>query len=144
MYVIIEFTETGEVEAVPDTWLRDDSVLWPPHSSGTIQNLIKNRGAPKECWNTYEIRQLTTASHYEKARQRLRKAEYTSDLQSDEDNGTQKRKKRPTLRYIEESDSDRAGGFPHTKKENDGERFEFSAAAATNTTNNAAEEHACG
>ncbi|XP_014671825.1 PREDICTED: uncharacterized protein LOC106812455 [Priapulus caudatus] len=116
MYVIVEFLETGEVEAVPDTWIQENSVLWPPHSSGTIKNLIKNHGAPKECWITYEIRKLTTASDYDKARQKLRMAEYTSDLQSEEDNSTQKRKKRPTLRYISETDSDLEVSPPLKKK----------------------------
>ncbi|KAI0236521.1 hypothetical protein LSAT2_009681 [Lamellibrachia satsuma] len=102
MYYIVEFVESDpkEIELVPECWLTESGgCFWPPFKQ--ITKAIKTCQSPDGNWQVYRVRKLCTASTYEIGRNKLPEAEYTSDLHSSD--GTellQKRKKRPTARYV--------------------------------------------
>ena len=57
-FVIVEFVEKKEVEAVPSTWLRNTKgklkCLWPP--SGSISILVNTYTTPAPNWTKFNVR----------------------------------------------------------------------------------------
>ncbi|XP_062597855.1 uncharacterized protein LOC134259266 isoform X2 [Saccostrea cucullata] len=107
-YAVVEFTEEEEVEVVPVKWLATDekTCYWPNmRSTAKISGLIKAEVEPKENFKQLPVRVLAKAADYEDARKKLSKAIYTSDLQTDTEETTPKRAKRPNPRFIS-SDSE--------------------------------------
>lgn len=102
-YAVVEFTEEDEVEVVPVGWLADggNKCNWPNiRSTAKISSLIKADVAPKDDFKLLPIRVLAKTADYEDARKKCSKATYTSDLQTDAEDATPKRAKRPNPRFI--------------------------------------------
>lgn len=84
-WTVVEFLETQTVEAVPTGWLHNNQCYWPPMARSKLMNEIKNNVSPNTCWPLYNIRIFKdgTFEEYFTARKKAKKAEDTSDLNSD-------------------------------------------------------------
>ncbi|XP_077531640.1 uncharacterized protein LOC144144132 [Haemaphysalis longicornis] len=70
--------------------------FWPPDSRSAEQ-LAKSASSPKSDWQLVPCTQLQSFSTYEQARKKLRRAEDTSDLESEMDLGRGKKKKKQVV-----------------------------------------------
>ncbi|CAH1102781.1 unnamed protein product [Psylliodes chrysocephalus] len=112
MYCLIEFKEKdgGGLAVVSDTWLtpRKKQVYWPPYKdNGQFRKaLTKGEEVNSETWKLYDIhRTFYECDDYAKACIKLKKAQVTSDIQSDENEEViQKRRRIP--RKLSYSDSE--------------------------------------
>ncbi|KAJ8929887.1 hypothetical protein NQ314_017381 [Rhamnusium bicolor] len=112
-FVGVEFAANEGLAIVSVNWLTPrKKVFWPDSKKQSCyEKLLKNHTIPDEdSWQLYPIQRcFFNTDTYEKARQKLKKAELTSDLQSDESDSEllQSRKVRARKRPISESsDSD--------------------------------------
>ncbi|KAG9278043.1 hypothetical protein AMEX_G5834 [Astyanax mexicanus] len=110
MFHIVEFRESSEVEVVPDSWVKNNSCLWPSYKSvGRIRQAICRQEIPGDSWKSFEIRVLCTEVTYQDARAKLPRAAVTSDLQSDENDDRPayfKRKNRGSKMFISSGSED--------------------------------------
>lgn len=111
---MVEFLEENEVAIVLCSWLLGrNKCLWPRwRSTERVNKAIRDRVKPDEDFSEFDVHILFETDNYDKAREKLRKAENNTDLDTtdvDED----KRKRRPNTRY-EDSDSEQCG-TPHKR-----------------------------
>lgn len=112
-YSVVEFTDAdgGGLALVNCKWFtpRKKEVFWPPYKNPSLFNkALKNGESPEISWKSYSIkRNYYQSSNYDAARKKLKLAEDTSDLQSDNSEQPIKkaRIKRPPKRlYLNSSD----------------------------------------
>ncbi|XP_048248819.1 uncharacterized protein LOC124115800 isoform X2 [Haliotis rufescens] len=88
MYKVVLFTDDDELAVVPSNWLDGKGCcLWPPFKSSTkLTKAVINQEKSSETWRSYQIWLLPggESDNYERAREKLRLAEDTSDLQTAE------------------------------------------------------------
>ncbi|ELU12711.1 hypothetical protein CAPTEDRAFT_208485 [Capitella teleta] len=108
-FLVVEFTETKEVEVIPKTWLKcNQTAYWPPLRSVTAILKAQNKASaldPKT-WTQFTIRILKFFDKIEDARQSLQMASFESDLDTeiDEVTGRPVRKQRPRQESCSEED----------------------------------------
>ncbi|XP_071573407.1 uncharacterized protein [Temnothorax nylanderi] len=92
-WTVVIFTEEDNVEAVPSNWIHDNKCYWPSLTSEKLKAAIKNHNEPNVSWPSYPIRILRngTFSNYSTAQDKCRKAEYTSDINSDRSFGNKRK-----------------------------------------------------
>lgn len=57
MYHIVEFTDTGDTEVVPDQWVRDERAVWPPYKERQrCDKAIMKAHPPGASWESFAIR----------------------------------------------------------------------------------------
>ena len=58
MFIVVEFTKTCEVEAVPHTWMvRNTHCVWPPYKgTSRVNKAIINEEEPERFWAKYDAR----------------------------------------------------------------------------------------
>ena len=55
-WCVVQFS-SGGTEIVPHTWVKGETVLWPPYTpkeSAKVRAAIRRRDEPIEGWHTYE------------------------------------------------------------------------------------------
>ncbi|KAF5283700.1 hypothetical protein FQA39_LY17248 [Lamprigera yunnana] len=104
-WIVIKFIEDNTVQAVPTRWiLNNDKCFWPPYPQDRLIQSIKRCEHQMDNWLVYEIKIFCNSTYYDyqTARQKEKKAEVESDLNSDiEDNN-----KRRRIQEIYSSDED--------------------------------------
>nr|XP_054759088.1 uncharacterized protein LOC129265124 [Lytechinus pictus] len=106
-YAVVAFEDEDDAVAlVSASWIVNEGgehfSYWPGHQQ-TMR--AKRHVIPdKQTWGRHKIRVLKVTSNYEKARSKARKAEETSNLDTDEESS--QRKRHAPLRLLSESDSD--------------------------------------
>ncbi|XP_077536344.1 uncharacterized protein LOC144148703 isoform X2 [Haemaphysalis longicornis] len=85
--------EDDDLGIVHSKWMKGKACFWPPDSRSAEQ-LAKSASSPTSDWQLVPCTQLQSFSTYEQARKKLRRAEDTSDLESEMDLGRGKRKKK--------------------------------------------------
>ncbi|XP_014675318.1 PREDICTED: uncharacterized protein LOC106815378 [Priapulus caudatus] len=97
MFTVVVFKDTNEVELVASNWLKKEYAYWPPlQSSSAIGKAVRDRLEPDlKTWSPYKIRVLCTCHSYEDGRKKVKRAEETSDVQTDDGEGSRKRKRKP-------------------------------------------------
>lgn len=123
-FSVVEFTETYEVAIVPSKWLvGKEYSMWPTWKSiNRTEKAVRQLEHPDETFATHPIRIMYQTDSYQKARDKLKKAEMTSDLQTEDEPDYQpedKRKRRPTSRYQSISDSSETDTSPVKGKDGD-------------------------
>ncbi|XP_071834544.1 uncharacterized protein [Apostichopus japonicus] len=108
-YAIVIFTGQGEVALVPEVWcIGTDLCYWPPYKTMLrFEKAVHSCQPPSEQWSKHKIRILSTTDSYEKACRLVRKAEDTSDIQTDANDNPANppcRKRKRRSRYISDSD----------------------------------------
>ncbi|XP_056606462.1 uncharacterized protein LOC130424640 isoform X2 [Triplophysa dalaica] len=110
LFCVVEFideTFDGQsvVDIIPTCWMTEEQnkCFWP--SGRNVTKAVKDRQKQEESWPKYSIRVLGWADTFEAARKKSKKAEATSDLQTDGDDLPARRKRRapkPLLASSEE------------------------------------------
>ncbi|XP_062569804.1 uncharacterized protein LOC134231846 [Saccostrea cucullata] len=100
MFAVVHFVDDESVECVPKSWLEGQYCYWP---NSNAKRKIKKMSLPdKESWKKFKFRKIgQDYEDYETARKNLKKAEETSNLESEEDS----RKRKLPARLISESES---------------------------------------
>ncbi|KAK2181461.1 hypothetical protein NP493_397g02016 [Ridgeia piscesae] len=115
MYVIVEFALDGSIALIHEKWMTTEkSCMWPGSKSAMkIDKAVRSGMEPDSSFQAHECRVLYTSSFYDKARKKLQQAEMTSDLATEAEEETpKKRQKRPTSRYLlSDSDSDSGSAY---------------------------------
>lgn len=109
-FVVVEFLQECAVEVVLKSWIFDDAngttyCYWP--TVGASAKVKKQQLPDKEKWATYEIRIFSYAGTYDKALERSKRAEETSNIDSDLE-GLKRRPTRKPAKYdfSEEEEAD--------------------------------------
>ncbi|XP_077536346.1 uncharacterized protein LOC144148703 isoform X3 [Haemaphysalis longicornis] len=93
-FILVKFPEEDDdLGIVHSKWMKGKACFWPPDSRSAEQ-LAKSASSPTSDWQLVPCTQLQSFSTYEQARKKLRRAEDTSDLESEMDLGRGKRKKK--------------------------------------------------
>ncbi|XP_061190147.1 uncharacterized protein LOC133198007 [Saccostrea echinata] len=101
MFAVVHFPDEDCVECVPMSWLHEGKCYWPQKEA---KKKIKNLAIPdKEKWTLYNIRKLgQDYEDYDTARKYCKKAEETSNFETDDDT----RKKKTPARFYSSSESE--------------------------------------
>ncbi|KAK4886522.1 hypothetical protein RN001_002793 [Aquatica leii] len=109
-FVGVQFSQDGGLAVVHEKWLtpRKTEVYWPPcKKQHDYDKLLKCGDEPKDHWQLFSISKLYFESdNFEVARKKIKKLEFTSDIQSDEDCSLLKRKRTAPLRFSHGSSSE--------------------------------------
>ncbi|XP_071581906.1 uncharacterized protein [Temnothorax nylanderi] len=101
MYCVAEFIETAETEVIPIKWMneKETKCFWPYYkSTDRVKKAVLSIEIPNpNTWTEYAARVLHKYNTYQEARFHLSKAEYTSHLDSEENNDNEYRKKRKRI-----------------------------------------------
>ncbi|KAL1488600.1 hypothetical protein ABEB36_014404 [Hypothenemus hampei] len=112
MYNVIEFTKNcgGGLGVINETWLtpRRKQCFWPPFKNQKMFNkCLANKDEPEENWQIYDIeRHYYQTCDLDIALRKLKTAEETSDLQTEEEEILRKRKRKPPRRFSTSSSDD--------------------------------------
>ncbi|KAJ8931529.1 hypothetical protein NQ314_015544 [Rhamnusium bicolor] len=120
-FVGVEFAANEGLAIVSVNWLthRKKEVFWPDSKKQSCyEKLLKNHTIPDEdSWQLYSIQRcFFNTDTYEKARQKLKKAELTSDLQSDESDSELLESKKVRARKRPISESSDSGDSDESKQ----------------------------
>ncbi|CAH1183033.1 unnamed protein product [Ceutorhynchus assimilis] len=107
-WTVVHFDDDDTVEAVPSIWIHGDQCLWPPYNHDKLQKAIQN-GEMNSHWPSHKITLFKDARFrdYSTARSKARKAEVTSDLNSDDGKNKRQRKKKFMSSSESESEDNR-------------------------------------
>ncbi|XP_005100489.1 uncharacterized protein LOC101847266 [Aplysia californica] len=93
MFKIIKFPEQGEVGMISHAWKINESEVWHPHgrNKATLNKMIRAHAVPVPGpdWKKHKVWTIYETDDFDKARQKLRAAEETSDL----DTGSERKRK---------------------------------------------------
>ncbi|XP_065673290.1 uncharacterized protein LOC136090508 isoform X1 [Hydra vulgaris] len=93
MFYIVHFLNDNTVEYVPKEWLNGNSeCMWPKCSMTSLKGMRRKRQIPNKDWERYKIRILSTADCEERALKKLKISEETSDLASEYEGNSCRRK----------------------------------------------------
>ncbi|XP_065665166.1 uncharacterized protein LOC136086733 isoform X3 [Hydra vulgaris] len=109
MFAVVEFITYGTVDIIPVEWFtsaEEDECFWPDtEAKHKVSKLVQTSANPNKNWNKYKIRTLGKAVTYQRAVEKCKVAEYSSDLQTDrEEDG--KRRKRKIIAPADDTNSD--------------------------------------
>ncbi|KAG5278236.1 hypothetical protein AALO_G00096720 [Alosa alosa] len=114
LYSVVQFPNGGTA-IVLQSWLRDNTLLWPPKKI-PLAKALQQRMEPDSTWITYsDVCQLITCQTYEEARRGEHKYNTTmcatAEIESEEEKEEEreKRKTKPNPLYMD-SDSDEPSG----------------------------------
>ncbi|XP_015428713.1 PREDICTED: uncharacterized protein LOC107185531 [Dufourea novaeangliae] len=107
-WTIAKFTDNDSVEAVPTNWLHCNMCYWPMLPKNQLLSAIKNHEPPNTSWPSYEVSvfRYATYDNYGKAQAKARVVEDRSDLQTDTDGNTKRKRIETGVRSDEESLND--------------------------------------
>ncbi|KAK8770602.1 hypothetical protein V5799_012932 [Amblyomma americanum] len=105
-YAIVEFTELDQVEDVPALWIEDNKCAWPEKLKGDrVTSMVKKAVIPDVLWKWFEITVKGLFATYDKARKKLERSQYTSELGSDSETPNRKRIRRPPPQWLMDKDT---------------------------------------
>ncbi|KAK3868237.1 hypothetical protein Pcinc_003932 [Petrolisthes cinctipes] len=109
-FVVVELLHEEAVEVVHKSWIvKDDYVIycyWPPRA-GASAKVKKEEMPDKEKWKLYEIRIFSFAETYTKALERAKRAENTSNIDTDPEDIKRRVIKKPAkFIFSEEEEAD--------------------------------------
>lgn len=105
-FAVVEFLDSRTVAIIPRNWFtgqEEEECFWPPFSTVNVDRCVREGREPQEDWMKFQVRVLGKAADYTAARTKLRKAEVTSDLQTDPEPERAKRKRK---RKVIDTESD--------------------------------------
>ncbi|XP_077277449.1 uncharacterized protein LOC143905743 isoform X3 [Temnothorax americanus] len=84
-WTIVIFTDEDCVEVVPSSWILNDKCYWPTLTPDKLKAAVKNHNALDTSWPSYPIRLIRNGTFYDysTAEKKCKRAEYTSDVNSD-------------------------------------------------------------
>ncbi|CAL1677371.1 unnamed protein product [Lasius platythorax] len=84
-WTVVRFEDENVVEAVPTTWIVNNRCYWPPYTIENILKSIKDHVDFDPSWTSYEVYVFknSTSESYQACRLKTKKAEDTSNLNSD-------------------------------------------------------------
>ncbi|CAL1681096.1 unnamed protein product [Lasius platythorax] len=105
-WTVVRFIDEDTVEAVPSSWIVQNRCYWPPFKNEKIMAIIRKNEEPNTCWPSYEISifRNSTFADYKTAREKCKKSECTSDLNSEIDEQRKRSSKRPLSSSEDEDD----------------------------------------
>lgn len=79
------FTDEDSVEVVPTTWISNNKCYWPSLTTEKLKAAVKRHDPPNTSWPLYSVRLIRngTFANYSTAEEKCKKAEYSSDINSD-------------------------------------------------------------
>ncbi|XP_031346380.1 uncharacterized protein LOC116173183 isoform X2 [Photinus pyralis] len=106
-WTVVCFTNDETVEAVPTKWLSGDQCLWPVVTRDKLNTYIR-KCEFNSCWPSHTVRTFRNATYdnYSVARSKANKAENTSDLNTDCDDGPLSGKRKRKKKVISSSSDD--------------------------------------
>lgn len=108
-YSVVEFNDKSAA-VICNSWFvgeEEEYCLWPNEQSTKVGRLAKAEQQPCMEWKKYKIRVLGKAGNYERAVQKLRMCEETSDLNTDLEESCHKRRRIRNRKYMTlDSDSE--------------------------------------
>ncbi|XP_031335035.1 uncharacterized protein LOC116164914 [Photinus pyralis] len=146
-FIGVQFEEGETIAIVNKSWLtpRKQEVFWPPYrTQEQYYRSLKNHEAPSETtWKLYKVSRIFfEEDDYEKALQKIKLTEVTSDVQTD--NETAKRKRKAPRRLLTSSEHSSESGseedklprrFPRLKSSNLESQSSFIQSSSPWTTN---------
>ncbi|XP_043212048.1 uncharacterized protein LOC122391391 isoform X3 [Amphibalanus amphitrite] len=93
MYAIVEFVGENSTAIIAQRWFVDaeeTSCFWPPRKA---DEQARNLAPASPSWNKHDVRVLGKAATYERAREKLTRADETSDLQTEDEETARKRRR---------------------------------------------------
>ena len=107
-WIIVKFLGDDTVEAVPSNWVEGNSCYWPGYEANRLRSALKKCEALDKSWKKFAISTFGSAIYddYAEARRKAKKAEDTSDLQSDAVSGQKRRIIPRTFSTSEDEDGD--------------------------------------
>ncbi|XP_064596247.1 uncharacterized protein LOC135462880 [Liolophura sinensis] len=107
-YAVVMFVVSRTVAVISTAWFtsdEEDECYWPPASnSAKVKKMLQTGAVPTQSWKKFNIRVLGKAADLTKAEFKLRRSEFTSDLQTEtEEEGpsTSKRRPKPNQWYLD-------------------------------------------
>ncbi|CAH0547151.1 unnamed protein product [Brassicogethes aeneus] len=113
-YLGIQFEEQdgpGSIALIINNWLtpRKKEVFWPPYKTQfTFNRALEKKESAQKNWTLYKVSRIFfECDNLVKAREKLKQAEFSSDLQSDAEETLERRKRKiVSKRRLYESDED--------------------------------------
>ncbi|CAH0546897.1 unnamed protein product [Brassicogethes aeneus] len=115
-FIGVQFEEEGNIALISSNWLtpRKTETFWPPYKGrDRYTKALLKHCAPEPDWPFYKVKRVFfKCDNYEKANNKLKEAEFTSDVQSEqeiEQKSRRRRRKTPKRLYStsEEDNSDK-------------------------------------
>lgn len=117
-WTVVQFSADNTVEAVPSDWIEHDKCYWPLFKYEQVIAAIRKNVEQNTCWPSYSIITFRNSTYddYNMARQKTKKAECTSDLNS-EIEVTQRKRIKNRFLYSDTDDSDKENSVPTKRKQ---------------------------
>ncbi|XP_011688854.1 PREDICTED: uncharacterized protein LOC105450618 [Wasmannia auropunctata] len=120
-WTVIQFMVDNTVEAVPSGWIEHNKCYWPSFKYEQIIAAIRKNVERNTCWPSYDVITFRNSTYddYNMARLKTKKAECTSDLNSEvEKNAKRKRLKNRLYESSDDTDdSDKESSVRTKQKE---------------------------
>lgn len=55
MWTVVRFEDENVVEAVPTTWISNNTCYWPPYTIEKVLKAIKDHAVCDRSWTSYEV-----------------------------------------------------------------------------------------
>ncbi|KAF5279013.1 hypothetical protein FQA39_LY05691 [Lamprigera yunnana] len=107
-WTVVQFIDDLTVEAIPSTWIQGNDWHWPPFSREKLYNAIRKSEPLNTCWLMHKIKIFRSATYgdYLKARNKARVAESTSDINSEPDIESKRKRTPKILSSSDDSEDD--------------------------------------
>ncbi|KAM0735295.1 hypothetical protein ACS0PU_010443 [Formica fusca] len=108
LWTVVQFNNENSVEAVLTSWIFNKRCYWPPFQHDKVITAIRKNEEPNTHWPSYEVTifRNSTYENYMTAREKCKKAENTSDLNSEFSAGKEKKKRKIKKRQLSSSEED--------------------------------------
>ncbi|XP_049763694.1 uncharacterized protein LOC126092234 isoform X1 [Schistocerca cancellata] len=109
-FAIVKFPEEDDaLGIIALCWIQNDGTtcLYPPVTTDSKRNkLLREEALPLQSWSSHKISLMKKYATYNDAREHLRKAEETSNLESEEEIGVKRKRKAKDITLPGEESSD--------------------------------------
>ncbi|XP_029175541.1 uncharacterized protein LOC114944010, partial [Nylanderia fulva] len=107
-WTVVKFNKENSVEAVPTAWINNNRCYWPSFQQDKVIAAIRKNEEPDIHWPSYGITifRNSTYNDYITAREKCKKAENTSDLNSEMSGEEKKKRKIRKKQFFSSSSED--------------------------------------
>ncbi|XP_042144239.1 uncharacterized protein LOC121045622 [Ixodes scapularis] len=130
-FAIVKFINKRLVEVVPSSWINGSMCFWPSGKPERINKLVRASAKAQEDWKQHAVEIKEVFSSNERARKKLEKSQFTSDLASTDEEVQRRPVQRPR-RFTSDSNSD--GSPPKEKSKKSKQPCIDSAPTLSSTT----------